>query len=122
MRDGCAHCGKLPGMSACDWIECAASCGIRTYIAGPMTGLPELNFPAFHAKAAEWRARGHTVLNPAEINPDPGMAWSDAMRADIAMLVTCHQIVLLDGWTRSKGATLEHHIAVALGLHVVHPE
>ncbi len=97
------------------------ACNSRIYIAGPMSGLPELNFPAFHAAAVKYRARGATVLNPAEINPDPGTQWEDAMRADIALLVTCDTIVMLDGWTQSRGATLEHHIAVALGMVVVHP-
>jgi hypothetical protein len=38
----------------------------RAYIAGPMTGLPEFNFPAFHAAAASLRARGFEVENPAQ--------------------------------------------------------
>jgi hypothetical protein len=90
----------------------------KIYIAGPMTGLPGLNFAAFHERAAELRALGHTVINPAEINPDHSMAWSDCMRKDIAALVTCDQIDLLGGWQQSKGATLEHHIAERLGLTV----
>ena len=40
------------------------------------------------------------------------------MRADIAQLVTCDRIHLLPGWSRSKGASLEHHIGRALGLLV----
>lgn len=86
------------------------------YIAGPMTGYAELNFPAFHAEAAALRAAGLEVINPAEINVDPTMGWSACMRADIAQLVTCERIHLLPGWSRSKGASLEHHIARALGL------
>ena len=31
----------------------------RIYIAGPMTGYPELNFPAFHAAANSLRAQGY---------------------------------------------------------------
>ncbi|WP_457825134.1 DUF4406 domain-containing protein, partial [Staphylococcus aureus] len=34
----------------------------RIYVAGPMSGLPELNFPAFHAAAAELRAQGFDVV------------------------------------------------------------
>jgi hypothetical protein len=90
----------------------------KIYIAGPMTGLPELNFPAFHAAAAVLRERGHTVINPAEINLDVGADWADCMRADIAQLVTCDSICLLPGWEKSRGATLEHHIAAALGFEV----
>lgn len=90
----------------------------KTYIAGPMTGLPELNFPAFHAAAAELRALGHTVVNPAEINPDHHMSWEACMRSDIAQLVTCDAIMLLPSWEDSRGAKLEHHIAERLGLSI----
>ena len=94
----------------------------RIYIAGPMTGLPDLNFPAFHAEAAKLRSAGHDVINPAEVNPDHTMPWAQCMRRDIAELVTCDAIRLLHGWTASKGATLEHHIAERLGMQVIFPE
>lgn len=85
-----------------------------------MSGLPGLNFAAFHAEAAHLRAQGLQVVNPAEINPDVGAKWEDCMRADIAQLVTCDGIHLLGGWEKSRGAMLEHHIASALGLEVTH--
>jgi hypothetical protein len=91
----------------------------RIYVAGPMTGLHQLNFPAFHAESARLRALGHEVINPAELNPDPCMTWHDCMRRDIAALVTCSAIRLLPGWQDSKGATLEHHIADRLGLLIL---
>jgi hypothetical protein len=91
---------------------------LRIYIAGPMTGLPGLNFAAFHAAARQLRGAGHDVVNPAEINPDTTMSWHACMRRDIAELVTCDAIYLLPGWGASKGATLEHHIAQRLGLIV----
>lgn len=91
----------------------------RVYIAGPMTGLPQLNFPAFHATAQKWRGLGYEVVNPAELCPDPAASWHDCMRKDIAALVTCDAIVLLPGWANSKGATLEHHIADRLGMGII---
>jgi nucleoside 2-deoxyribosyltransferase len=90
----------------------------KIYIAGPMTGLPDLNFQAFHGEAAWLRAMGKEVVNPAEINPAPTKKWEDCMRADIAQLVTCDGIHLLEGWEKSRGATLEHHIASSLGMAV----
>lgn len=93
---------------------------MRAYLAGPMTGLPQLNFPAFHREAAYFRAQGFEVVNPAEINTDPTMPWVDCMRKDIAELVTCEGILMMPGWERSKGASLEHYIAQALGLKVVY--
>ncbi len=92
----------------------------RCYIAGPMTGLPELNFPAFHREAARLRADGWHVVNPAEINADPAAEWLDCMRADIKQLVDCTAILMLPGWERSRGASLEHTIAQRLGMRVIY--
>lgn len=90
----------------------------RVYISGPMTGLPELNFPAFHQAAGELRALGLDVVNPAEINPDAQMSWEQCMRADIKALCDCDTIVLLPGWENSRGAHLEVHLAHRLGIKV----
>jgi len=91
------------------------------YIAGPMSGMPDLNFPAFHAEAGRLRARGFVVVNPAEINPDKSMPWHDCMLRDIAELVKCHAIRLLPGWESSSGARIEEIIALHLGLTVFPP-
>ena len=83
-----------------------------------MSNLPELNFPAFHAESARLRALGFDVVNPAEINTDPDAAWAKCMRDDIRELVTCDAIVMLPGHEKSKGATLELHIAERLEMTV----
>lgn len=84
-----------------------------------MSGLPALNFPAFHAAAAMLRAQGYAVINPAEITVDHDAKWEDCLRKDIAQLVTCEVIALLPGWENSRGARLEHHVAFALGFDVI---
>ena len=88
----------------------------RIYIAGPMSGLPELNFPAFHAEAARLRALGYEVVNPAEINAEHPGDWASCMKADIKQMLTCDGIAMLHGWTDSRGATLEHALAHDLGM------
>lgn len=88
----------------------------RVYLAGPMTGLPELNFHVFHAAARMLRRLGLEVVSPAELCPDPATPWADCMRRDIAELVRCQEIVMLPGWQASRGATLEHLIATSLGM------
>ena len=93
----------------------------RIYIAGPMTNMPALNFPAFHAEAARLRALGYEVVNPAEVNADPTAGWHACMRADIAQLVTCDAVRLLEGWESSRGASLEAHIAHNLDMRLVYP-
>ncbi len=88
------------------------------YLAGKMSGLPEMNFPLFHATAERLREIGWEVVNTAEINPDKHLSWRECMRTDIAELVFCDAIFMIDGWEDSPGATLENLIAVRLGLDV----
>ena len=92
---------------------------LRIYISGPMTGKPDLNFPAFHAAAAFIRREGVEVVNPAELNLDPGLTWEQCLRTDLMHLLSCQAIAMLPGWQLSRGARLEHHVAEQLGLNVI---
>lgn len=99
----------------------------RLYLAGPMSGIEQLNVPKFHAEAARLRSLGFEVVIPAELNnEDPNMVfssdaervahWRKCMRIDIAQLLQCDSVALLDGWGRSRGACLEQHVALELGM------
>lgn len=90
----------------------------RIYLSGPMSGLPEHNYPAFNAAAARLRAQGHDVVNPAELNPDASTDWHACLRRDIAALTTCNTLALMPGWEHSQGAHLELDVAHRLGLHI----
>lgn len=94
----------------------------RIYIAGPMTGLPEYNFPLFNAVAANLRAAGWHVENPAEHGHIADAGWDDYLRWDISRIATCGSLWLLPGWSNSKGATLEVHIAKTLGMQIEYGE
>lgn len=92
----------------------------RIYIAGPMSGHPEFNFPAFRAAAAFLRERGHEVVSPHEVGealggPDCGLTAAQFLAADIRHLIECEAVALLPGWERSIGARCEAAIAVTLG-------
>lgn len=89
----------------------------RIYLSGPMTDMPDFNYPAFNAEAARLRALGYDVVNPAE-NP-PQASWAEYMRYDIPLLLTCDTLALLPGWHTSKGARMEHYIAAGLGMFKV---
>lgn len=91
----------------------------RIYLSGPMTGLPEFNFPAFHAAAAKIRAHGHDVFNPAESVVDASGTWEEFMRHDLKALCDCDTIAILPGWATSRGAHLEVYVAHQLGIAVV---
>lgn len=91
----------------------------RIYIAGPMTGLPDFNYPAFNTAAERLRALGFEVENPAE-NPEPHCgSWLGYMRMAIRQLSQCDGVALLPGWNDSRGARIEHQLANQLGLVVV---
>ncbi|MCI8210714.1 hypothetical protein AUC61_14340 [Pseudomonas sp. S25] len=87
----------------------------RINLCGPMTGLPEYNFPAFAAEAARLRGLGFDVVNHAEINPD-GASWEECMRRDVPLLVTCHHVATLPSWDKLQGAQLEVYVADRLGI------
>ena len=91
----------------------------RIYLSGPMSGLPELNFPAFNAEAMRLRALGFEVVNPAELNTEPDTGWHECMRNDLKALLDCDTLALLPGWQRSAGAHLEMHVAHRVGMEIV---
>ena len=87
----------------------------RVYIAGPMTGTPDLNRDAFDYAAACVRLANMEPVNPHELHPSD-VTWQQAMRVDIAALMSCDFLYLLEGWEQSQGARLEHFIATTVGV------
>lgn len=113
----------------------------KVYLAGPMRGLPEFNFPAFFEKEAHLRRIGYQVFNPArrdnEVHgtdisvgnaegdealaaEEHGFDLREALGADTAWICAeADAIYMLPGWSRSTGATAERALAIALGLEVM---
>lgn len=94
-----------------------------TYIAGPMTliGPPTWNYPAFEAMAHYLRACGWEVISPHELHPsDSETPYDWFMRRDLAELVKCGRVVMLNQWEKSRGAKLEFTVAVDLGMEIVY--
>lgn len=84
------------------------------YIAGPMTGLPDWNYPAFHDAAAELRDYGFNVLNPAEhFDGATDRERSEYLRMALQAVVQADFIVLLPGWEDSEGVARELEAADA---------
>lgn len=114
---------------------------MKIYVAGPMRGIAEFNFPAFHAAAAFLREKGHEVFNPAErdilatgVDISKGNAKGEnalaevkhgfnlrAALADDLEFVCRHAdaVVVLPGWENSLGAQAEVAAGRALGLLVI---
>jgi hypothetical protein len=110
---------------------------MKAYVAGPMRGYPEFNFPAFYRATSLLREQGWEVFNPAEHDvesgavkiTDPGYLTGDveglpgfdfraAMRWDTARITEADAIVLLPGWQHSTGAKAERSLAEMLGLDI----
>jgi hypothetical protein len=88
------------------------------YLSGPMSGLPDYNYPAFHAAAAHLRGLGYVVESPAELPEPPCKSWAGYMRLALAQLVRCDITVRLPGWYNSRGAVIESSLARMLGMDV----
>lgn len=101
----------------------------KVYISGPMTGLPNYNYPAFFAmeKKLNGEFPSCCVLNPANIdnlyNIDtisllpPSRTWY--LTTAVQMLLECRIVVLLPGWEESPGALLEVQIARELDMVIL---
>ena len=89
---------------------------LRVYIAGPMTGLPQYNYPLFDAVEQALTQAGHSVFNPAAIGRVHGFAkpYGFYLRESLQMMLECNAIAMLPGWKQSRGASLEYTIATAL--------
>lgn len=98
---------------------------MKVCLIGPMTGLPDYNYPAFHAEAARLRGLGFEVVSPAELfgpPPAPGLARPHEvyMRASLKALLDCDAIHCLPGWYNSKGACIEYQVAMALNMEGIY--
>jgi hypothetical protein len=103
---------------------------MRVYLAGPMSNLPDLNFPAFMAAAQRLRDQGHHVFNPAEADLEKygsvaesvkRATYRDCLRVDLNWILDhAEAIALLPGWEKSKGVAAELALSKALGLEVIH--
>lgn len=99
-------------------VELEESRKNRVYVAGPMTGYENYNFPAFIAAAEKLIEQGYDVVNPVDHGVVEGAGWSDYLRHDLAKLSRCEKVFFLPGWENSKGACLEKHIAEELGMEI----
>lgn len=87
------------------------------YLAGPMAGYENWNHPAFHEAAAKLRELGYKIINPAEYG-NLVTGWHECMKRDIHALLWCDAVIVLPGWEKSRGATLETYIARALEMPI----
>ena len=109
---------------------------IKVYLAGPMSGIKDYNFPKFHAAAAYLRTYGYEVFNPAENDiangfdatglegyeaADHGFDLRKALKQDLSWICDhADFIALMDGWEASRGVAAEVALAKAIGIKQFH--
>ncbi len=90
------------------------------YLSGPMTGLPDLNYPRFHEVASKLRAAGNIVYSPAEFSHHGDFPIRQAFAEYTSFICNrADTIVMLEGWEASKGALAEKALAENCRLDVV---
>ncbi len=103
---------------------------MKVYIAGPMSGYKDWNFPAFFEAERQLLELGFDVINPAHNDgatvqealesagspEQPNNMWSWYMRRDLPHVMEVDYLCVLPGWQNSKGALLEVHVAQAIGI------
>lgn len=109
---------------------------MKIYLAGPMRGYENFNFPAFDYAAEKLRAKGFEVFSPAERDRDaygadiqnnptgdeskvtnPACTINDCMSADCEWICRhADAIALLPGWEKSSGANAELALSRAIGI------
>lgn len=100
---------------------------MNIYLAGPMRGYEDFNFPAFDKAATELRAQGHTVFSPADNDRDKGYAGRpveeiirDCIYDDLTYIIRhADAVALLPGWEASKGVAAEVATAKFLDLEII---
>lgn len=92
----------------------------KVYISGAIAhyGMEERR-ASFALAASELRERGFEPVNPFENGVPEDAHWMAHMKADIALLLGCDYIYMLNGWELSKGAKLEFDVASSCGIKVM---
>lgn len=80
------------------------------FLSGKMSGLPDFGRAHFAEAEAKMKARGYIVLNPATL--PIGMEDNKYMPICIAMLDAADEVLMLEGWDKSKGARVEFAYAI----------
>lgn len=93
---------------------------MKVYISGKITGNKNYK-EQFNNAEQKLLKSGVEVFNPVNVSiPVENPTYKDYMKADIQQLINCDCIFMLKNWRTSKGATLEHKIAIALDLIIIY--
>lgn len=93
---------------------------MRIYISGKISGLPKAEYESSFKNAEElFRKMGYQPVNPCEL-AHTTTKWDECMLRDIKALFDCEAIYMLNNWRSSKGARIEHAIAIETGMKILY--
>jgi hypothetical protein len=93
---------------------------MKVYISGEISGLSPPEFKAkFQAAQNLLEGLGFEVVNPIKNGLNIADSWKKHSVRDIELLLDCENILMLDGWQNSVGASIEYDIAVRTGINIM---
>ena len=91
------------------------------YISGQITGIDDLNRPAFAHAAGSLYLAGHVPISPFDLGCGELDTYHKQLKRDlVAICGLADAIYMLKGWEHSPGARAEHAVAVALELPIAY--
>jgi nucleoside 2-deoxyribosyltransferase len=100
------------------------------YLAGPMRGHKEYNFPRFTAACVRLRRAGLNIVSPHEMDLDAGFnpktkpvdvdldTLREMLERDMIAVLHSDGVIVLPSWETSAGARAEVSLAFAAGIPV----
>ena len=86
---------------------------MKIYISGQITGLPLPDVRHRFEDAESFLDEiGFDVVNPMKNGLEQDATWNEHMVRDIALLLPCDAIYMLDNWINSTGAQIEYDTAM----------
>lgn len=92
----------------------------KIYISGKISGIENEAHAIFQRAENELKQLGFEPINPMALNHEHDKSWHSYMKEDVKALCDCNAIYMLSNWADSKGAIIEHTIAMYLGLDVIY--
>ena len=94
---------------------------MKIYISGKISGTDITETRKRFASVAKAMKRiGVEPVNPLENGLSEHDSWEAHMLKDIADLLQCNAIYMLQGWQESKGARIKHYIATEIGMPIMY--
>ncbi len=101
---------------------------MKIYISGPISNDP-YHREGFDRAEEYLKHLGYDTVNPLDIKdkvfdgPDKDyQLWTYYMRESIKLLMECDQIYMLEKWKQSRGAGIEHQLALNLSMPRIYEE